>query len=96
MSLRITQDPSGVTFEVRVVPRASRTASAGLHGESLKVAVAAPPVDGAANDALVGWLADALEVPRRAVRIVRGTTGRSKVIHVEGITRAAVEALVER
>ncbi|MCC7538481.1 MAG: YggU family protein [Deltaproteobacteria bacterium] len=95
MALRITEDGDGVTFEVRVVPRASRTAVAGEHDGALKVAIAAPPVDGAANAALVAWLADALDVPKRAVSIVRGETGRSKVVRVLGTTSDAVIALAQ-
>ena len=66
-------------------PRASRTEMAGRHGDALKVRLAAPPVDGAANEALVRFLADQLGVPRSAVRLESGAGGRAKVIAVEGI-----------
>lgn len=56
---------------------------AGLHGERLKVRIAAPAVDGRANDALERYLAEALGVPRRAVRVVKGERSRDKVIAVE-------------
>jgi len=59
----------------------------------LRVRLHAPPVDGAANDALVAFLADRLDVPRRGVRIVTGATSRTKVIEVEGVSSAAVERL---
>jgi uncharacterized protein (TIGR00251 family) len=71
---------------VRVQPRASSTELAGRHADALKVRLRAPPVDGAANEALVRFLAERLDVPRSAVRIEVGTTGRSKVVAVEGIS----------
>ena len=76
---------SGVRFAVRVHPRASHPGVHGVHGDSLKVRLSAPPVDGAANDALVELLAELLEVPRRAVRIVSGLSSRAKVVEVDGI-----------
>jgi uncharacterized protein (TIGR00251 family) len=81
---------------VHVQPRASRSEVVGLHGEALKVRLHAPPVDGAANEALVQLLADQLGVPRRAVRIVAGGTSRAKTVEIEGTTEAVVRALAER
>ena len=71
---------------MRVQPRAARTEVAGPYGgDAIRIRLTAPPVDGAANDALVRFLADRLEVPRSAVRIESGVTGRSKVVAVDGI-----------
>jgi len=70
---------------VRVQPRASRTEVAGPHGDAVRIRLTAPPVDGAANEALVRFLAERLEVPRSAVRIEGGTSGRSKVVAIDGI-----------
>jgi uncharacterized protein (TIGR00251 family) len=81
-----------LTFEVQVVPRASRDKIGPRVGERVKVQLTAPPVDGAANEALRELLARALGVPRRQVAIVRGETGRKKTVRVEGATRAALEA----
>ena len=67
-----------------------------MHGEALKVRLGAPPVDGAANDALAALLADELGVPKRAVRIVSGASSRSKVIQVDGIAAGLVEQLASR
>jgi len=78
---------------VRVQPRASRTEVAGRQGDALKIRLTAPPVDGAANDALVRFLAERLQVSRSAVRLETGTAGRSKVVAVDGI---GVEAAVRR
>jgi hypothetical protein len=58
---------------------------AGPYGDALRIRLAAPPVDGAANDALIRFLAERLEVSRSAVRIEAGASGRSKVVAIEGI-----------
>jgi len=62
---------------------------------ALRVRLHAPPVDGAANDALVKFLADRLAVPRRGVRILTGTTSRTKMVEVEGVTSADVARLAD-
>lgn len=82
-----------VRFGVLVAPRASREAVLGVHDGALKIALTAPPVDGAANDALIAFLARALGVPKRALRITAGQTSRRKKVEVEGIATAAVRAL---
>jgi uncharacterized protein (TIGR00251 family) len=69
---------------VHAQPGAKRSAVAGLHGERLKVRIAAPAVDGRANDALERYLAEALDVPRAAVRVVKGERSRDKVVAVSG------------
>jgi hypothetical protein len=76
---------SGVRLRLWVQSRASHTELAGVHGDRLRVRVAAPPVDGAANQALVRFLAERLGVPRGAVRLVGGEAGRTKVVSVDGI-----------
>ncbi|MHB1298314.1 MAG: DUF167 domain-containing protein [Gemmatimonadaceae bacterium] len=92
-ALRITERDGAVRFNVRVQPRASRAGVDGLHGDALRVRVNAPPVDGAANAAVVELFAELLDVPRRAVRVVAGEGSRSKVIEVDGVGAAAVAAL---
>jgi uncharacterized protein (TIGR00251 family) len=77
---------------IHVQPRARRTEVAGRHGDALKVRLAAPPVDGAANAELVRFLAEALGVPRRAVRVVAGQTARRKVVEVEGVAPGVLQA----
>lgn len=71
-----------VRFKVRVQPRSARNRVAGVYGDALKVQVSAPPVEGAANNAVVEVLAAWLRVSRKAVEIVRGQTGRDKVVAV--------------
>jgi uncharacterized protein (TIGR00251 family) len=88
--------PGGVRFGVRVQPRASRSEIRGVHGDVLRVRVAAPPVDGAANEALIALLADELGVARGAIRIASGGSSRTKVVEVAGIDRAAADRLASR
>ena len=92
----VEQRPGAIRFSVRVQPRASRNEIAGALGGALKVRLQAPPVDGAANDALVAFLADELGVPKRGVRIVVGSASRSKVVEVDGIAPSAVDRLVSK
>jgi uncharacterized protein (TIGR00251 family) len=78
--------PDGVRLRLRVQPRASRNEVVGLSGDQIRVRIAAPPVDGAANDTLVRFLADRLGVPRSSLVMTAGTGSRSKVVLVEGVT----------
>jgi uncharacterized protein (TIGR00251 family) len=93
MPLRATERDGGVTLDVLVQPRSRRAEVGGLVDDRLRVAVTAPPVEGAANAAVIEALARALGVPRRAISIVRGETGRRKTVRIEGVTAAAVQAL---
>lgn len=86
--LTLRESDGGVIFEVRVAPRASRDAVQGIHDGALKVALTAPPVEGAANAGLCKLLSKKLGVPKRAVRIVRGETARNKTVRVDGLTPA--------
>lgn len=90
----VQERAGGVRFPVRVQPRASRSELAGVQAGAVRVRLQAPPVDGAANAALVDFLADTLDVPRRAVRIVAGLSSRSKVVEVDGIDAGAVDRLL--
>ena len=76
------EDSAGVTFAVRVVPRASRSELAGLHDGALRIRVAAPPVEGAANQELVSFLAKRFKVSKAAVTLVSGSNSRNKIIRI--------------
>ena len=76
----------GISFAVRVVPRAGRTAIAGRRGDAVLIRLAAAPVDGAANDALIAFLASTFERPRRDVTIVSGLASRDKRVALAGLT----------
>jgi uncharacterized protein (TIGR00251 family) len=93
-SLCVREHPNGVTFDVVVVPRASRSKVVGVHGTALKLTLAAPPVDGEANTELCALLAKALGVAKRAVRIVHGEHSKSKTVQIDGIDATRVYALL--
>ncbi len=80
-------------LEVRVVPRAKKTEFAGTRDGALVIRVAAPPVEGAANDAIVDLLADRLQIPRRHIRIVSGERSRRKRIEIAGATPEQIAGL---
>lgn len=89
-ALQLTPTRTGVRVPVRVQPRASSEAIVGVHGGALKVRLTAPPADGAANEALVRFLADTFEIPARDVTIVSGFTSRSKIVELAGVSEARV------
>jgi uncharacterized protein len=81
-----------VILDLRVIPRARKTECAGFRDDVLVIRLAAPPVDGAANAALVEFLSTALHVPRRAVRILSGDRGRRKRVAIDGVTEEQIRA----
>lgn len=83
-------------LRVRVQPRASRVQLLGVHGSAIKVALTAPPVEGAANDALCRWLADALRVAKSRVTVVSGARSRNKRVRVEAADADVVFAFCHR
>ncbi|NTU63454.1 MAG: YggU family protein [Chloroflexi bacterium] len=89
---QVTESSSGVTFSVRVVPRSSRNQIVGVESGALKVRLTAPPVEGAANTALIEFVAEWLGVKRSAVSIISGDKARNKLVRVNGETREQVEA----
>jgi len=94
--LFLKESATGVTFAVKVIPRASRNEIAGVEGEALRVRLTAPPVEGAANAALLAFLAEVLGVPKRDVRLVSGQTSRRKVVAVAGLTAEEVQERLNR
>jgi uncharacterized protein (TIGR00251 family) len=91
--ITIREHADGLTFSVRVHPRAKKNALTGAAGETLKVSLTAPPVDGKANEACVEFFAGLLKVPRASVSIAAGLTSRNKVVRVAGLS---VEELRKR
>jgi uncharacterized protein (TIGR00251 family) len=83
-----------VTFKVRVVPRASKNQIVGVEGDAVKIRLAAPPVEGKANEALVKFLAALLDLPRSSIEIVAGQSSRNKVIRIRGVGVKQVERAV--
>ena len=92
--IAIEEAGGAVRFDVRVAPRASREAIQGEHDGAIKVALTAPPVEGAANAALIAFLARRLGVAKRDVAIVRGESSRAKRVEVRGASAEAVRALL--
>jgi uncharacterized protein len=93
--LPIQLTTNGILLRLKVVPRASRTEIVGIQDGMLRIRLAAVPVDGAANEALIRFLADRIAVPRSAVRVVSGQTSRSKVVEISGATLEQVRLGLE-
>lgn len=91
---RLEEPACARTLLVRVVPRAGRTEIAGRRGDALLVRLAAAPVDGAANAALIECLARLLDHPRRAISLAAGARSRDKRIRIEGLDAAELERRV--
>lgn len=85
-----------VTLSIRIQPRASRNEFVALASGGLKIRLTAPPVDGAANEALVKFLAEILSIPKSHVEIVSGHTSREKIVRIHGISKADAERLLNR
>jgi hypothetical protein len=81
---------------VKVHPRARRSAITGRLGEAWKLDLAAPPVDGKANDECIRFFAEHLGVPRARVRIVTGASNRLKVVDIEGVAQDALDEILRR
>jgi uncharacterized protein len=92
--IRICARGDALLIDVVVSPRASRSAILGEHDGALKVALAAPPVDGAANRALIELLSGLLSVPKRHVSLVRGEGSKRKTLAIHGVSKEAIAALV--
>ncbi|MBB4013214.1 hypothetical protein GGR36_002560 [Niveibacterium umoris] len=84
MSWLTLRGDGSALLSLHIQPGASRTEIAGLHGDALKIRLAAPPVDGKANAALLAFIADTLDLPKRAVTLESGASSRQKRVRVEG------------
>ena len=91
----VRDSDQGATFAIKVHPHAKKDGLAGQVGDALKVAVTAPPVEGKANAACVRVLAEVLGVPRSAVAIVAGGSGRLKRVCIAGLTAHQVQARLQ-
>jgi uncharacterized protein (TIGR00251 family) len=90
--MKLSVKGDGVEFEVRAKPRAHKSQILGWRDGRLDVSLAAPPVNGAANGELIATLAKALDVAKSAVELVRGESGRTKLVRVRGIAEPEVRA----
>ena len=82
----------GCVVNVRIIPRASKNQVQGVLGDALKIRLQAPPVDGKANDALVRFLADSLDLPARNIRLLSGETARNKRVLLSGLDEVEARA----
>ena len=92
----VRETAQGVVLDLSVIPGAKRTEVVGLHDGALRLRLAAPPVDGKANEALLRWLASELGQPRRALTLLRGASGRRKQVLIEGPSTAVLAWLAAR
>jgi uncharacterized protein len=81
-----------ITLTLHIQPGAKKTEFAGLHGDALKIRLAAPPVDGKANEALIKFVAETLGLAKSAVNLKSGQTSRRKVLEVQGAKLSSIEA----
>jgi uncharacterized protein (TIGR00251 family) len=82
----LLETPDGVSLAIKVIPRAGATKIAGMREGRLLIRLAAAPVDGAANDALIAFLSEILKVPARDVRVTSGAQSRNKLVTIAGMT----------
>ena len=88
-------DDESVTLRLHIQPGAKKTEVVGLHGEALKIRLAAPPVDGKANACLIAFLADRLGVARSAISLVSGEASRAKRVRIRGVGSESVRRRAE-
>ena len=87
----IQESTKGITFAVKVHPRARKNAITGIVGDTLKLALTAPPIEGKANQAAIEFFADLFAIPRSSVTIASGETSRNKVVRISSLSRASVD-----
>jgi uncharacterized protein len=90
MTIRFQESDAGITFAIKIHPRAKRNAITGELGGALKLSLIAPPVDGKANEACIEFFAKLLKLPGSSITIAAGQTSRNKVIRVAGLSAAEV------
>ena len=90
----ITPTPDGCTLTLRVHPGARRNAITGTHDGALKISLTTPPTGGRANEALIAFLSERLNIPRARVSLIQGLTSRSKTVRITSLTAAEVENLL--
>ena len=90
----LTDTPAGAVLSLRIVPRAAMNAIVGEHGDALKIRLCAPPVDGAANAALIEFLAETFSLPRARVHLLSGATSRNKRVLLAGLPASTVHAKI--
>jgi uncharacterized protein len=91
VSAWLSESGDSVVLSLHVQPSAKKTEVVGQHGDALKIRLAAPPAEGKANECLLAYVAEALNIPKRQVRWISGLRSRNKRIAVEGMTAEEIE-----
>ena len=91
----LSDTPTGAVLNLRIVPRAAKNAIQGEHGDALKIRLCAPPVDGAANAALMDFLAETFSLPRARVQLLAGQTSRHKRVLLAGVPASAIQSSIQ-
>ncbi|MBI5844799.1 MAG: DUF167 domain-containing protein [Deltaproteobacteria bacterium] len=94
--IQIRETPDGFSFKVRAVPRSSKNQVCGAQGEALKIKITAPPVEGAANQAICEFAAKLLDVAKSRVSVASGASSKDKTLFVEEPDPASRKALMEK
>ncbi|HEY6271542.1 MAG TPA: DUF167 domain-containing protein [Terriglobales bacterium] len=94
--VKVRETSAGLTFAVKVQPRARKNTITGVVGDALKLSLTAPPIEGRANEAVIRFFADLFEIPRSSVTIASGATSQRKVLRITGLSKPAVEERLER
>ena len=87
----VNENTKGITFAVKLHPRARTNAITGTVGDALKLALTAPPVEGKANQAVIEFFADLFAIPRSSVTIASGETSRNKIVRIAGVSKPVAE-----
>jgi len=90
----LTDSPEGAVLTLRIIPRAAKDAIQGEHGDALKIRLCAPPIEGAANTALIKFLSKAADIPRSRIQILSGATGRNKRVLLSGCSSNSIRSLL--
>jgi len=87
----VSETAHGVVFNVRLIPRASRSELAGVQGDALKIRITAPPVEGAANKECIKFLSEVLRIKKSQIKIIAGHRSKNKKVSISGISRKEIE-----
>jgi uncharacterized protein len=87
--------PDGCTLTVRIHPGARKNAITGTHNSALKISLTTPPIEGRANEALIAFLAESLQLPKSRIALITGQTSRTKILRITGKSAAEVQAALD-
>jgi len=91
----ITPTERGCRLSLFIQPNASKNEIIGLHNGALKIKISAPPIEGRANEELIAFLAKTLKIPKRQVEVLKGETGRNKIVEIIGVNETELKTLLK-